>query len=74
MDRIEILNGYYAIKNEDTRFSNKRGMVEFLTTINYIEKYLKQGMRILEIGAGTGRYSHYFAGQGYDIAVGFKGT
>lgn len=67
MDRIEALRGYYETHNEDTRFSNKRGMVEFLTTINYIEKYLKQGMRILEIGAGTGRYSHYFAGQGYEV-------
>ena len=43
MDRIEALRGYYETHNEDTRFSNKRGMVEFLTTINYIEKYLKQG-------------------------------
>ncbi len=42
-------------------------MVEFLTTIHYIEKYLKPGMRILEIGAGTGRYSHYFAQRGYAV-------
>ena len=28
-----------------------RDMVEFLTTIHYVEKYLKPGMRILEIGA-----------------------
>ena len=42
-------------------------MVEFLTTLHYIEKYLKPGMRILEIGAGTGRYSHYFARKGYSV-------
>ena len=24
-------------------------------------------MKILEIGAGTGRYSHYFAGNGYEV-------
>ena len=42
--RIEILNGYYAIKNEDERLTSKIGSVEFLTTIKYIEKYLQKGM------------------------------
>lgn len=67
MDRIEILNSYYAIKNEDQRLTSKIGSIEFLTTIKYIEKYLQEGMKILEIGAGTGRYSHYFARQGYEV-------
>ena len=44
MDRIEILNGYYAIKNEDERLTSKIGSVEFLTTIKYIEKYLQKGV------------------------------
>lgn len=42
-------------------------MVEFLTTMRYIEKYLRPGMRILEIGAATGRYSHHFAQLGYQV-------
>ncbi len=42
-------------------------MVEFLTTMHYIEKYLKPGMKILEIGAGTGRYSHALAQKGYCV-------
>lgn len=67
MERIEALKGYYETHNEDTRFTYKRGRVEFLTTINYVEKYLSKGMRILEIGAGTGRYSHYFAQNGYEV-------
>lgn len=41
--------------------------MEFLTTIRFVEKYLKPGMKILEIGAGTGRYSHYFARKGYTV-------
>ena len=53
--------------DEDARLLPKRGRVEFLTTVHYIEKYLKPGMRILEIGAGTGRYSHYFAQNGYAV-------
>ena len=42
-------------------------MVEYLTTMRYIEKYLRPGMRILEIGAATGRHSHYLAQQGYQV-------
>ena len=64
---MEALTNYYTTHNEDARLTPKRGMVEFLTTIHYVEKYLKPGMRILEIGAGTGRYSHYFAQNGYAV-------
>ena len=67
MERMEALTNYYTTHKEDARLALKRGMVEFLTTIHYVEKYLKPGMRILEIGAGTGRYSHYFAQNGYDV-------
>ena len=67
MERMEALTGYYTTHNEEARFSTKHGQVEFLTTIRYVEKYLADGMKILEIGAGTGRYSHYFARRGYCV-------
>ncbi len=67
MERIEALMCYYTTHDEDVRLITRRGSVEFLTTVHYIEKYLKRGMRILEIGAGTGRYSHYFAQNGYSV-------
>ena len=63
MDRKEILNDC----DEDLRLLSKHGSVEFLTTIHYIEKYLKEGFSILEVGAGTGRYSLYFADKGYKV-------
>ncbi len=67
MQRLQALTNYYVTHDEDARLEPKRGMVEFLTTVKYIEQYLEKGMRILEIGAGTGRYSHYFARQGYEV-------
>ena len=67
MERIEALRGYYGTHNEDARFLSRHGSVEYLTTVHYVEKYLSQGMHILEIGAGTGRYSHYFARCGYEV-------
>ena len=67
MERIEALTTYYTTHDEDSRLTSRHGSVEFLTTVHYIEKYLRPGMRILEIGAGSGRYSHYFAQKGYTV-------
>ena len=58
MDMLDALKNDYESYDEDGRLRSKNGMVEYLTTMRYVEKYLKPGMRILEIGAGTGRYSH----------------
>ncbi|MBE6772209.1 MAG: class I SAM-dependent methyltransferase, partial [Ruminococcaceae bacterium] len=58
---------FYNRIDEDSRLLSKHGRIEFLTTTKYIEKYLKDGMKIIEIGAGTGRYSHYFAQKGFEV-------
>lgn len=67
MNTKEILNNFYENYDEDNRLLSRYGYVEFLTTMTYIEKYLKKGMRILEIGAATGRYSHTLARKGYKV-------
>ncbi len=67
MERIEALSTYYSSRNEHERFASKPGSVEFITTLHYIEKYLRPGMKILEIGAASGRYSHYLARKGYAV-------
>lgn len=43
--------------------------VEYLTTMRYIQKFLKPGANILEIGAATGRYSIALAEMGYDVTA-----
>lgn len=67
METAEILTQYYANYDEEGRLLSKHGSVEYLTTMRYIEKYLRPGMRILEIGAATGRYSHALARMGYAV-------
>ena len=67
METFNILTEYYSNYDEDSRLLSKHGSVEYLTTMRYIEKYLQPGMRILEIGAATGRYSHALARRGYRV-------
>ncbi len=69
MEIEELLTQYYSSRDEDSRLLSRHGSVEYLTTMRYIEKYLRPGMRILEIGAGTGRYSHALARQGYTVSA-----
>lgn len=64
----QILNQYYNNYDEDSRLvKDKAHSIEYITTTKYIEKYLKNGDRILEVGAGTGRYSINYASKGYKI-------
>ena len=64
-----LLDKYYSDKyKEDERLSkDKTHYIEFITTTTYIDKYLKEGSRILEVGAGTGAYSLYYANKGYQV-------
>ena len=68
METQDFLRQFYEQHcDEDARLRSRFGMVEFLTTMRYIERYLKQGDKILEIGAGTGRYSHALAQKGFTV-------
>lgn len=64
---LEPIHSYYNQYDEDGRLTSRHGQVEFLTTMRYIQRYLSPSVRILEIGAGTGRYSHTLAGLGYPV-------
>ena len=67
MLETNLVNQFYATHNEEERLEGKCGQIEFMTTMEYIHRYLKPGMRVLEIGAGTGRYSRTLAKEGYCV-------
>ena len=67
METLSALTAFYSNYDEEGRLLSRHGSVEYLTTMRYIEKYLRPGMRILEIGAATGRYSHTLARMGYAV-------
>ena len=67
-DDADLVNAVYDFFDENSRLNHsKAARVEFTTTVKYIEKYLQHGMKILDIGAGAGEYSLYFARKGYSV-------
>ena len=61
------LENYYGKFCEDKRLLSRHGQVEYTTSMKYIHKYLKPENRILDIGAGTGRYSVALSNEGYQV-------
>lgn len=62
---------YYNKFNEDKRLLRRHGNVEFVTSMKYIHEYLREdkNKKIIDIGAGTGRYSVALANEGYDVTA-----
>lgn len=76
--RMDDLIRHYNKFNEDKRLTRRHGRVEYLTTMHYIHKYLdeikanaksNQDIRILDIGAGTGKYCVALSEEGYDVSA-----
>lgn len=64
------LEQYYNKFNEEKRLTRRHGMVEYITSMHYIHAYLEQTpSKILDIGAGTGRYSVALAEEGHDVTA-----
>ena len=65
------LEKYYNKFNEEKRLTRRHGRVEFITSMHYIHKYLAkmEHAKIIDIGAGTGRYSIALAKEGYDVTA-----
>ena len=69
-DDAELVQEVYQRYDEDSRLNKSQAArVEFLTTVRYIEKYLTPGAKILDVGAGAGEYSFYFARKGFHVSA-----
>lgn len=66
MDEIEK---YYNKFNENKRLQSRHGIVEFTISLEYILKHLKKGDKIIDVGAGTGRYAKALTELGFNVTA-----
>ncbi|MBR6209373.1 MAG: class I SAM-dependent methyltransferase [Oscillospiraceae bacterium] len=68
--RKEIVSSFYSQYDEDGRTTRSRhGQLEYYTTMTYIHRYAAEKSKILEVGAGTGKYSIALAREGMDVTA-----
>ena len=68
---MNYLDEYYNNYDEEGRLLSRHGQVEYLTTMKYIHECIDgtDDPQILEVGAGTGRYSVTLAKEGYQLTA-----
>lgn len=68
---MEELIKYYNKFNEDKRLVSRHGQVEFAVTNKYIEEIIagRKELSIIDIGAGTGRYTAYLESLGHNVTA-----
>lgn len=64
---LSNIERHYNKHPEDLRLLRRHGIVEFETTMHYLHRFLKPGDKILDIGAGTGRYTSALMSEGYEV-------
>ena len=64
---LSNIEKHYNKHPEDLRLLRRHGIVEFETTMYHLRRFLKPGYRLLDIGAGTGRYTSALMEEGYEV-------
>jgi SAM-dependent methyltransferase len=75
--KVTDLELYYNKFNEEKRLDSRHGQVEFITSMKYIHECLSilapsgdpAKVKILDVGAATGRYSIPLVEEGYDVTA-----
>ncbi|EQD37171.1 Methyltransferase type 11 domain protein [mine drainage metagenome] len=64
----DIIKGYSAnVKHEWARLSKVTGLMEYITTVHYLDRYMPKKGAVADIGSGPGRYSVLLASRGYNV-------
>jgi ubiquinone/menaquinone biosynthesis C-methylase UbiE len=75
------LEKYYGKFKEDHRLTTRHGLVEFNTSMKFLHYYIEEiksksaesvnpaPVKIVDVGAGTGRYSVVLAEEGHDVTA-----
>ena len=67
-ESIEIVREFYngQVEYEWNRIADKP---EFILTCRMLDRYIKSGDKVLDIGGGPGRYTLYLADKGCDVTL-----
>ncbi len=68
---MDLLEKYYNKFNEDKRLLSRHGQVEFFVAMEYIKSVIadRENLDIIDIGAGTGRYSLALSEMGHNLTA-----
>ena len=64
---LSNIEKHYNKHPEDLRLQRRHGIVEFETTMHHLHRFLQAGQKIIDIGAGTGRYTSALMAEGYTV-------
>lgn len=64
---LSNIEKHYNKHPEDLRLQRRHGIVEFETTMYHLHRFLRPGYQLLDIGAGTGRYTSALMAEGFDV-------
>ncbi len=64
---LSNIEKHYNKHPEDLRLQRRHGIVEFETTLYHLHRFLQPGQCLLDIGAGTGRYTSALMAEGYRV-------
>ncbi|WP_278863395.1 hypothetical protein, partial [Leyella stercorea] len=62
---LSNIEKHYNKHPEDLRLQRRHGIVEFETTMHHLRRFIKPDSFLLDIGAGTGRYTSALMSEGY---------
>lgn len=64
---LSNIEKHYNKHPEDLRLQRRHGIVEFETTMFHLRRFLHPGDRVLDVGAGTGRYTSALMADGFQV-------
>ncbi|HPF87074.1 MAG TPA: class I SAM-dependent methyltransferase [Candidatus Limiplasma sp.] len=68
MDKTDIIREFYNTEVEH-EWARIDGRPEFLLTCRYLNRYIRPGDKVLDIGGGPGRYALWLAEKGCEVTL-----
>lgn len=69
MSDIEVVKEYYNDNVEGEWERLEENPYEFIINTHFMDRYIKSGDKVLDIGGGPGKYSLYFASKGCNVTL-----